>query len=277
MNFYGKTTGPQHTLFGRLPPVVDAMRLAISRAAEQPLPPVQFAATAPQWVHHIADELTCTVYKGIVNLAPTSPKYHARKAGQYVGFVIRAGIFWCKEAAILLEREGLSNLTTEQEKKLEKLTGWEVGCGQASQLAGHSITSKAQLTRFWTRRVTQFALRTLKIGWDLTKCALQRPVDDVFQFLTGIPEGFKCFLNTKGDFAKTGKRTEILFVLLMYWPEIEEMRQAKPPVTRKFLLDWLEKQEGKQLVENDKIFYGICDDISLDLAPPGHPFTTVQL
>jgi hypothetical protein len=93
--------------------------------------------------------------------------------------------------------------------------------------------------------------------------------------LTGLPEGFKCFLTNEGDFAKAGKRTEIFIVLLMNWPEIEEMRQAKPPVTRKFLLDWLEKQEGKQLAESDKIFCALCDDISLDLAQPGHPFKTV--
>jgi hypothetical protein len=277
MNFYGTTVGPQHTLFGRIPPLMEAMRVAISRAANQPLPPVQFAKAVPQWGHNIADELTCTVFKGIVNMAPVGNKYHARKAGQMIGLFIRMAYFWWKESGQILEREGLSTLTVEQEKRLEKLTGWEVGCAHASKLAGRPITTKAQANRFLTRRATQFALNTLKIGWTLTKHAFNQPVEDILQFLTGLPEGFKCFLNTDGDFAKRGKRTKVFFVLLTYWPEIEEMRQANPPLTRKFLLDWLEKQEGEQLADSEQIFFALCDDISLDMAPPGHPFKSLQL
>jgi hypothetical protein len=54
------------------------------------------------------------------------------------------------------------------------------------------------------------------------------------------------------------------------------MRQAQPPVTRKFLLKWLEQQENKTLCESDNIFFAICDDIDLDMAPPGHPFNSIQ-
>jgi integrase len=62
MNFYGKVSGPQHTLYGRVAPIMEAMRLAISHAADQPLPAVQRAHELPPWVHRIADELTCTVF-----------------------------------------------------------------------------------------------------------------------------------------------------------------------------------------------------------------------
>jgi hypothetical protein len=277
MNFYGTTVGPQHTLFGRVPPVMEAMHLAVLRASEQPTPPAQLANAAPPWVHNVANELTCTVFKGIVNMAPVGNKYQARKAGQITGLLIRAAIFWCKEAAVIWEREGLTKLTPERERKLEKFTGWEVGCAQASKLAGRPITTKAQAMKFLKDRITRFALRTGKLGLNLTWFAVRQPVSEVAEFIAGLYDGFKCFLNDDGDFAKTGKRTEIFIVLVMYWPEIEEMRQAKPPVTRKFLLDWLEKQEGKQLAESDKIFSALCDDISLDMAPPGHPFNPPQL
>ena len=271
MNFYGTTTGSQHTLFGRIVPIMGALRLAIWRAAEQPLPEVQFANELPEWGHCIANELTSTVFKGIVNMAPNGKKYHARNSGQVVGLLIRTGIFYWKEVPAMLERDGFNKLTPEQEKKLEKLTGWEVGMAQASQLAGHPINTKAQFTKFWTRRLSQFVLNTIKVGWTIIRNALKQPVPDVLQFLSGVPEGFKCFLNADGEFAKIGKRTEVFFVLLAYWPEIEEMRQARPPRTRKVLLDWLEKQEGKQLVQSDEIFYGICGDISLDVGLVGHP------
>jgi len=111
----------------------------------------------------------------------------------------------------------------------------------------------------------------------LIKSIWHRPVAEIFQFLSGLPKGFKSFLNTDGEFAGRGKRTEIFFVLLMYWPEIEEMRQSQPPKTRKHLLEWLEKEEGKQLVEDPKVFYAICDDISLDLTIPGHPFKLLKV
>jgi hypothetical protein len=271
MNFYGNTTGPQHTLFGRVVPMMGAMRLAIDRAAEQPLPAVPLAHDLPSWVHNIADELTCTVFKGIVNLAPKTKKFHARTHGQFIGLLLRAALFYWKDAPAALERDGLNKLTPERETKLDKLVGWEPACAHASQLAGWPITTKAQATKFFAARLKRFILHTTKATWTLMVHALNQPIEDVLQFLTGIPEGFKCFLRTDGEFAKRGKRTEIFIVLLTYWPEIQEMQQAQPPLSRPFLLKWLEEQEGKTL-SDDKIFSGICDDISLDMAPPGHPF-----
>lgn len=251
--------------------MMEAMRLAIHRAAEQPLPAVELAHDLPVWVHNIADELTCTVFKGVVNLAPMTKKFHARKHGQFIGLLIRMALFYWKDAPATLEREGLNKLSQEQEAKLEKLVGWEPMCRHASNLAGRPITTKAQAIKFYTARIRQFAVRTAKSAWTLVVYALRQPVGDVLEFLTGIPQGFNCFLRTDGEFAKRGKRTEVFMVLLTYWPEIEEMQRSQPPVTRPMLLKWLEKQEGKTL-SDDKIFSGICDDISLDMAPPGHPF-----
>lgn len=276
MNFYGTTIGPQHTLFGRVLPMMEAMRLAISRASGQPLPAVESKGYLPEWCHNIADELTTTVFKGIVNFAPRGGKYHARHCGQMVGFIIRAAFFYWRDVPAKLERDGLNKLTPKQEQKLETVAGWDVAMSHASKQAGRPIKTKAQLFKFWGVRTRQFGLRVIRHTWNLAKFAFQQPLEDVLQFLSGIPEGFKCFLRTDGEFAKTGKRTEVFFVLMMYWPEIEEMRQAQPPVTRKFLLDWLEKEEGKQLVESDQIFFGICGDIGLDMAPPGHPFKRDQ-
>jgi hypothetical protein len=275
-NFYGPIAGPQHTLFGRIAPMMGALHLAVFRAAEQPVPKLELAYEFPTWGHRIGDELTNTVFKGVVNMAPQGNKYHGRKAGQMVGFLIRAAHFYWKDAPAFLKRDGLDNLNKEQEKKLDQVVGWEAGMAQASQLAGRQIKTKSQLLKFTTGRLSRFVLHTFKIGWRLTKYALQQPVEDVFQFLSGIPEGFKCFLKSDGEFAKPGKRTEIFLTLLMYWPEIEEMRRAEPPVTRKFLLNWLEKQEGKSLCESESIFFAICDDVDLDMAPPGHPFKIVQ-
>ena len=271
MNFYGTTVGPQHTLFGRVAPMMEAMRLAILRVAEQPLPAVQLAHDLPPWVHRIADELTRTVFKGVVNLAPAAKKYHARKNGQLLGLLIRMVIFYWKDAPAIWERDGFNRLTAEQEAKLEKLAGWEAACRHASQLAGRPITTKKQVMKFWRQRLHKFALHMAKQTWILIKYTLNQPVDDILQFLSGVPEGFKCFLRPDAEFAKQGRRTEVYFSLLTYWPEIEEMSRSQPPLTRRFLLDWLEKQEGRQLVDSEKIFLEICDDIGLDVGVVGHP------
>jgi len=275
MNFYGKSVGPQHTLVGRLAPMWEALRLAIDRAAGQPPIAARYAHSFPEWGHNAANELTKTVFKGIVRMAPKanqSNETSAGKAGQLVGFLIRAAIFYWKEIPVMIERDGLNKLTKERKEKLEKTVGWELLLPQASELAGRPITTKAELIKFHRRRVTRFAIQSVRNSLRVAKLILQRPVEEIFQFLNGIPKGFKCFLKTDGEFAGKGKRTEIFILLLMYWPEIEEMRQSQPPKTRKFLLDWLEKEEGQLLVTDEKIFFAICDDIDLDLTVPGHPF-----
>ena len=93
---------------------------------------------------------------------------------------------------------------------------------------------------------------------------------EIFHFLSGIPKGFKAFLKIDGEFAGKGKRTEIFLLLLMYWPEIEEMRKSQPPKTRRSS-GMVGKTRRPQLVEDDKIFFAICDDIDLDMTVPGHP------
>lgn len=258
----------------------EAFRLAIDRAAERPPIAVRYAHTFPEWGHNIANELTKTVFKGIVRMAPKANQSNetlAGKSGQLVGLLIRAAIFYWKEVPVMIERDGLNKLTNERKEKLEKMAGWELLLSQASELAGRPITTKAELIKFHRRRVRRLAIQLIRNNLRLAKLILQRPVEEIFQFLSGIPKGFKCFLKTDGEFAGTGKRTEIFILLLMYWPEIEEMRQSQPPKTRKSLLDWLEKEEGRPLVTDEKIFFAICDDIDLDLTIPGHPFKLLEV
>jgi hypothetical protein len=89
----------------------------------------------PAWGHNIANELTTTVFKGIVNMAPKGRQYHARNCGQLIGVMLRAAYFYWKDVPATLEREGLTKLTPEQEKKLEKMSGWELACAHASTLS----------------------------------------------------------------------------------------------------------------------------------------------
>jgi hypothetical protein len=280
MNFYGTTVGPQHTLVGRIAPMHEAFRLAIHRAANLPPIPTRYVHTYPLWAHNIADELTKTVFKGVVSMAPKNNQANeenASKCGQMLGLLIRMGYFYLREIPAQLERDGLNKLTAEQNQKLEKMSGLELMIPEVSELAGRPITSKEEVLNFQRRRAVRFAFQQIRNHWRTVKFIMNRPLGEISAFLSGIPKGFKAFLNDKGEFAKKGKRTEIFLLLLMWWPEIEEMRRSQPAKTRLDLLNWLEKQEGRQLVTDPKIFFAICDDIDLDMTTPGHPCKPVEV
>ena len=248
-----------------------ALRLAVCRVASQPLPVSDPAQPFPEWGHNIAHELTRTVFKGIVDMAPQGPRKLPNKIGRVIGLMIRMVIFYWKEVPAIIESEGFNRLTAAQEQKLEKASGWQLLLPQASQEAGRPIKTQAQLRRHLVGKLTKFIRQQVAASGKMIWFALNQSPTDILDFLEGLVQGFKCFLKPDGEFAVRGKRTEVYFTLLMYWPEIEEMRQAPCPPTRKKLLEWLEQQEGKQLVTSEKIFCELCDDISLDLAPPGHP------
>ncbi|HUZ07746.1 MAG TPA: hypothetical protein VMV89_09695 [Candidatus Paceibacterota bacterium] len=274
MNSYGTTVGPQHTLVGRIAPMCEAFRLALHHATNIPPFPTRYAKDFPQWAHKIGDELTKTIFKGIVRMAPKDSQpneTNANKVGQMYGLMIRMVIYFWKEVPAQIERDGLNKLTPEQNQRLEKVIGLELLVPEASELAGRPVTNQEEIKKFIRRRILKFLFQQVRLGLRMINFILHRQAGEVFQFLSGMPKGFKGFLNTDGKFAGKGKRTEIFLLLLMFWPEIEEMRQSQPPKTRKFLLEWLEKIEGKQLVVDPKVFYELCDDIDLDLAPPGHP------
>ena len=253
-----------------------ALRLAICRVAAQPLPVSDPVHVFPEWGHNIAHELTRTVFKGIVDMAPQGQRKLSRKIGRMIGLMLRMAAFYAKDTKIILEREGLNRLTAEQKQKIEKFSGWQLLLPQASQEAGRLVKTKAQLRRHLVGKLIRFIRQQVMVSWRLFKFVWSQPTAELYEFGEGFVEGLKCFLKPDGEFAVRGRRAEIYLLLLMSWPEIEEMRLAQPPHTRKYLLNWLEKQEGKQLVDSDKIFFDICDDISLDLAPPGHPFNNAS-
>jgi len=100
---------------------------------------------------------------------------------------------------------------------------------------------------------------------------LNRPVAEQHEFLCGIPEGFVIYVDNSGDFSGQRQRTQLYLLLLCMWPEISEMQKSQPPKSCAFLLDWLEKGEGRQLVTDEKQFFALCGEVGLVMGPPGHP------
>ena len=269
MNFYGPESLDRHTIAGRVLPLLEAFDIAIKKAAKLPVPEQKRSAELPHWCHRICDQLTKTLFKNVVGFAPQD-KLDPRKIGRCVGMLIRGATFSCNEAAGELKREGLIDLSQEQKKKLEKAVGWPVVFREASERWQEPIQNKRQLIKVGRRKSYSFVSKIAGHICKVLKYLLNRSVREKFEFLSGIPEGFVAVLNDDGDFAVRTKRNELYLSLLMHWPEILEMQNTQSP-TRRVLLEWLEMQEKKQLVVDQKQFNELCADVELDLAPPGRP------
>jgi hypothetical protein len=271
MNFYGKESGPQHTITGRVIPLCEAMHRAILKASDRPLEEPRHSVCLPDWVHKLCDELTKTIFKGMIESDPRENKFVARDYGRIVGFILRGVVFYVKEVPALLKDDGLLDLTDERAEKLKKEAGLPMLFAMASQTFQKPIANEEALIQEGGERVKEKGEELLKGFFLIGRHLLNQPIEEQHEFLCGIPEGFVSFLNNQGEFAGKRRMFEIFLLLAMHWPEIAEMQKEQPAKTRKYLLEWLEKEEGKQLVEDAKVFYAICDDIGLDMAPPGHP------
>lgn len=271
MNFYGPENRPEHTIAGRLIPLAGALYQAVMKAAGRSTPALNHSANFPAWGHRICNELTKSIFRNLVEAVPAKDSFDARKYGRIVGMLLRGASFWFKEAPAQLKSDGLSNLTTKQEEKLEEMAGLELLFPAASERFQKLITNEDELFEAGQAQLEAKIEVLLSQALVVMKFLVNQPVAEQHKFLCGIPEGFITVINPSGEFAGKRNRYEIYLLLLMNWPEIVEMQQAQPPKTRRDLLDWLEKQEKRQLFEDPKAFFELCGDIGLELAPPGHP------
>ncbi len=270
MNFYGETNGPEHQLFGRLAPICEALHRAVLRRAGKSLQRPVLSHATPEWCDRIADKLVLTIFKRLADLSPQE-KFDARNYGRIVGFMIRGIIHLCQEVPAQFKREGLSDLSPEKEKKLEAMFDTPAILAFASNKFGRVIANEDELIKAGTEELQKTVDHQVTALLLVGRYLLNRPIAEQHEFLCGIPDGFSLFLKNDGSYTGERPRTELYLLLLMYWSEIVEMQKADPPKTCKFLLDWLEKQEGKQLVNDEKQFNGLCCEIGLVMAPPGHP------
>ena len=177
-----------------------------------------------------------------------------------------------KDAPDLLKREGLLDLTPERERKLEKFSGVEVLLPAASQLMQRPIKNEDELLAAGQAQLERKLKELINQTFSALSYLAGRPAEEQHEFLCGIPEGFSMVIDNKGEFASKTRRYDIFMLLLMAWPEIAEMQKAEPPKNASRPAGMVGKARGKaKLVEDPKVFYELCGDIGLDLAPPGHP------
>jgi hypothetical protein len=262
MNFYGAENRDEHTLAGRLIPLAEALYRSVLKAGSQPVPESKYSAQLPAWCHHICDQLTKSIFRGLVDVAPKDRKFDARHYGRMVGLLLRGASFWFKDAPAQLKQEGLLDLSPEQEQKLEKSAGLELLLPVASEQFQKPVTNEEELLDAGQAQLEAKAAQLMSQGLVIMKFLVNQPVAEQHKFLCGIPEGFVMVLDNQAEFTSKRGRYEIFILLLGHWPEIVEMQKVQPPKTRRDLLEWLEQQEGRQLFEDPKVFYELCGDTS---------------
>ncbi len=276
MNFYGPENRSEHTVAGRLIPLFEALQLAITKASKGPLSAPKHSAQLPTWCHNICDQLAKTIFSKLVVAAPQAEPFDLRNYGRIIGVLLRASVFVFKDAPAILKREGLLDLTEEREQKIDQMSGVELLLPFASEKFQQPISNEDELLSAASAHAKIKGSEWIGQLPNVLKFLVNRPVAGQYQFLCGIPEGFIMVLNNEGEFSKKSRRFEVFLLLLASWPEIAEMQKSQPPKTRRDLLEWLEKQEGRQIVEDEKVFFELCGDVDLDLAPPGHPHKASQ-
>lgn len=276
MNFYGEHSADEHTIAGRVFPLMEAMDQAISRAANRPVSEPKHSAQLPVWCHNICDIFAKTIFRVLVDAAPEQGKFNARDVGRISGMLLRCAAFVHKDAPALIKEEGLDKLTADKERRLDQVAGWNVLFAAVSNHLQKPVRNKKQLVKAGEKLVESWAERLMGNAMVMLKHLANASADEQHEFLCGVADGFVMYLKPDGEFSGKRKRFEIYMLLLMRWPEVCEMQGAQPPKTRRELLKWLEEHEGKQLVEDDKVFNELCGDIGLDLTSPGRPQSADQ-
>jgi hypothetical protein len=271
MNFYGPENRDEHTLAGRLAPLAEALYHSVMKAGGQPVAQAKYSTQLPTWCQNICDQFTKSVFRGLVDATPKDKTFNARNYGRMVGMLLRGATFWWKDVPTQLKQDGFNDLSPEREEKLDKIAGLRLLLPIASEQFKTTITNEEELLKVGQAQLEAKAGELMSGGLEILKFLVNQPVAEQHKFLCGIPEGFIMFLNNQADLTGKRGRSEMFMLLIGYWPEIVEMQKAQPPKNRRDLLEWLEKQEGRQLFEDPKTFYELCGDIDLDLAPPGHP------
>jgi hypothetical protein len=97
-------------------------------------------------------------------------------------------------------------------------------------------------------------------------------------FHAGVAKGLEGFIGNGGELKgeQKIKLRDTYDILLLVWPVIKEMMEAKPKKTRNHLWDWLKPFSYACWIEIQDLeqLNRLCSEIKLRLKKPGAPFKT---
>jgi hypothetical protein len=195
-----------------------------------------------------------------------------------LGSVFEAGErslrFFEKELERKLRRDGFFKLGKKKEDEIYRL--FLGGAWIEKKIAEiQAIDPGAPLEEILAKRHAAMAETTKRAVPDWHQKAGDWEPGAVTKFHHGVTKGSEGFLDEKGNLAgeKKLKLKYTYELLLLAWPEIEEMLKAKPPKTRNHLWDWLLPFSHAQWIEIQDLeqLNRLCHEIKLKLKKPGAP------
>jgi hypothetical protein len=199
------------------------------------------------------------------------------KLGSVFAMGERGMMFFENEAEPMLKKEGLLDLTPEQDEKIYKLIfgdRWmkkKIAEIQAMEL-------DKPLEEIIEKHLTSLEETTKKAVPEWHQKALEWEPDAVTKFHAGVAKGSDGFLDKNGELKGEGKikLRDTYEFLLFAWPEIKEMMRAKPAKTRNHLWEWLRPFSYARWIEIQDLeqLNRLCTVIKLKLKKPGAPRKT---
>jgi len=185
----------------------------------------------PRWAKNICEQLRLTIFKRVLELRPEGEKIDWHNFGRMLGVCQRLAAY-------------LKNGRAEKSKEASK----------------PNLAPPTDL------------LEQVEVAFvDSMDAALAQKVQSQCEYLSGLAEGYEMFLDTQGQFTGDRGRTALYFELLSRWLEIEEMRQAQPPVTCNQLYQLLAPKLGDPGCKQFEWFKVFCKEIGLSMTTQGRP------
>jgi hypothetical protein len=266
---------PEETIAGNVLIALEAITRAVNKARGLPVEEAQYSGCVPGWYHNIADILVKTVFKGLLAL-DSKGQFDARNFGRTTGMILRGTVFFGKEFETMLKTGKLWDLSEDQEKKLDAVSGIEVLFGFASKKFNRPIRNENQLVNQGFRHLEKWAINLLKGFKGQFVQLWNLPIEEQHKFLCGIAEGFILFLDSEGQFAGDRGRTTLYLNLIKFWPEIAAMQKAEPSKSRRDLQTWLINEAKIPISDNEEWFDHLCDEIGLSMKRAGRPGSPKQ-
>ena len=196
------------------------------------------------------------------------------KLGQVFSIGERGMMFFENEAEEKLKQDGLLDLTPKQDDEIYKLVFGDRWMEKKKAEIQAQEPAKL-LEEILVERLFGIVATAKKAVPEWHQKALEWDTEAVTKFHAGVAKGSAAFLDKDGELVgeKKIKLRDTYEMLLIAWPEIEEMLKADPPKTRNHLWDWLKTFSYIRWIELEDLeqLNRLCTEIKLKLKKPGAP------
>ena len=257
------------TLLQRIEPVLTELAAIILESRNAP----DRQSALPRYCGNILRIFRRTYFKALpADGLDGCAALHWERLGQVIGAGTSALRFGETQLQDLLKPEGLDNLSQEEMARLVRMVF----------ASGHDEAAQSEL---WPQLpdatvqdmvASHFAITAPELWERFAICnqaACQGGPDSMTAFNAGMVKGMAGFVDESGQFVGETERANIYWFLLIAWPEIQAMQEARPPKTRNDFDEWLRPFVDCNLLSISSFsqLLDICDDIGLTFKGRGAP------